>query len=87
MSSLQWEALQQDPTFPIFEPVVPNTLSDAVSTKFAIRQQPKSYGKYGLDRLDLGGLDRIVLLVRVVAVVLMLLLLWAIYRSLVWVWG
>jgi hypothetical protein len=87
VNDLQWEALQHDPTFPIFEPVVPNTLSDAVSAKFAIQQQPKSYGKYGLDRLDLSGLGRVVLLVRVGAVAVILLFLWAIYRALVWVWG
>lgn len=79
-SELKWEALQYDPTIPIFEPMVPDTVAGAVAAGFSIQQQPKNFGRYGLDRLDFSGLNRLVLMITGGAGAVILLLLWAIYR-------
>jgi hypothetical protein len=84
---LKWEALQYDPTIPIFEPLVPDTVAGAVAAGFAIQHQPKHFFRSGLDRLDFSGLDRIVLTIRIGAGVVILLLLWALYRAFRWALG
>lgn len=86
-SELKWETLQYDPTIPIFEPTVPDTVAGALAAGFSIQQQPKSFGRYGSDRLDFSGLDRIVLMIRVGAGAVILLLLSALYGVLHWVFG
>jgi hypothetical protein len=86
-SELKWETLQYDPTIPIFEPPVPDTVAGAVAAGFSIQQQPKDFGRYGLDRLDLSGLDRLVLMIGVGAGAVILLFLWIIYRALRWAFG
>lgn len=87
VGELKWEALQHNPTVPIFEPMVPDTVAGAVAAGFSIQQQPKNFGRYGLDRLDLSGVDRLVLMIRVGAGALILLLLWALYRFIRWAFG
>ena len=76
-SELQWEALQYNPTIPIFEPAVAETIAEAVATGFTIEQQPDDFER---DPWDFSGMDRIVLMVKAGAVAVMLLLLWAVYR-------
>lgn len=86
-SELKWESLQYDPTIPIFEPAVPDTVAGANAVGFSIQQQPKDFGRYGLDSLDLSGLGRLVLMIKLGAGAVILLLLWALYRVLRWVFG
>lgn len=86
-SELKWEALQYDPAIPIFEPTVPNTAAGASAAGFSVQQQPKDFGRYGLDSLDLSGLSRLVLIIRVGAGALTLLFLWTLYRVLRWAFG
>lgn len=83
-SELKWEALQHDPTIPIFEPRVPDTVAGANAAGFSIQEQPKNFGRYGLDLLDLSGSDRIVLMIKVGVVAVVLLLLWGLYRFVCW---
>src|SRR5262245_30355358 len=84
---VEWEALQYDPTIPIFEPAVPDTIAGAVATGYSIQQQPTRFGRYGLDLLDLSGLDSIVLLIKVGVGAVALLLLWVLYRVVRYVLG
>lgn len=59
---------------------MPDTVAGAVAAGFSIQQQPKNFGRYGLDRLDFSGLNRLVLMITGGAGAVILLLLWAIYR-------
>jgi hypothetical protein len=84
VGQLQWEALQHDPTMPVFEPKVPHTLAGAMAQGFAIEQQPKGFAPTGLDRVDFSNAGRVVLVIQAVAVALLLLTLWGAYRLLRW---
>jgi hypothetical protein len=86
-SKLQWDALQYDPTVPIFEPRVPDTVAGAMATGYSIQQQPRDFGRYGLDLLDFSGVNRLVLMIKAGACAVVLLLIWALYRVVRWVFG
>jgi hypothetical protein len=85
-SELKWEALQYDPTIPIFTPAVPNTVAGAVAAGFGIERQPEEFGRERYE-LDLSGVGRLVLMIKAGAGAVILLLLWALYRVFRWVVG
>ena len=86
-SKLEWEPLQGDTNFRIFEPTVPDTIAGAVATGYTIQQQPKRFGRYGLDALDFSGLDRIGRIIKVGVAGVVLLLLLVLYYVVRWVIG
>lgn len=75
VSKLEWEPLQYDPTTPVFEPVVPDSIAKAVTAGYAIAQQPDNFGNERYE-MDFSGAGRIVLIIKVVGVILILLALW-----------
>ena len=85
-SELKWEALQHDPTIPVFKPAVPDTIGGAVAGGFQIEKQPKDFGQER-DEWDFSGVGRIVWTIKAGACAAALLLLWALYRVVRWVVG
>lgn len=82
-SELKWEALQYDPTIPIFGPVVPHIVAGSVAAGYEVQQQPDDFPQERYN-LDFSGLGRIVLLIQVAAGALGLVLLWALFRFIRW---
>jgi len=78
-SELKWEALQYDPTIPIFAPAVPDTVAGAVGASFRIEKQPDDFGRER-DELDLSGLRWIGPVAKGGGAAAIMLLLWAVYR-------
>ena len=83
-SKLTWEALQYDQTIPIFEPVVPDNLPAAVAVNYKIQKQPKGFGsaKYNW---DFSGLTTLARVFKVLAGILIVIILWALYRLALWI--
>ena len=78
-SELKWEALQYDPTIPIFIPAVPDTVAGAVAASFRIEKQPDDFGRERYE-LDLSGLQWIGPVAKAGGAAAIMLLLWAVYR-------
>jgi hypothetical protein len=78
-NELQWEALQYNPTIPIFEPAVPETIAGAVAAGFTIDQQPDDFERDPWDKV-FSGVEKMVLIAKVGAVAVIVLLLWVVYR-------
>jgi hypothetical protein len=85
-SELKWEALQYDPTVPIFEPAVPDTVAEAVAAGFSIEKQPKDFGQERYN-WDFSGVGRIALMIKAGVAAVILLILWALYRVVRWMFA
>ena len=83
--TLSWIVpLQHANDIPVFEPKVPNTVARANAQRFLIQQQPLDFGRERYDFLDLRWA---MLKLKVAAAVVILLLLWGIYRIGWWIFA
>lgn len=83
-SELKWEPLQYDHTIPIFKPAVPDTIVKAVVAGYEIKKQPEDFGQERYE-LDMSSARWIVPVIKVVGVIILLFLLWGLYRFVRWI--
>jgi hypothetical protein len=85
-SELHWEALQNNPTIPIFEPAVPEAIPGAVAAGLTVEQQPDDFERDPWDGIA-SGVEKMFLMIKAGAIAVIVLLLWALYRLVRFVLG